>query len=1084
MKRNTAAIVLVTALSVIAGGAAAAKPVFGSVSSPDGKVVVTVSLRDAADIKDALFWKVAWKNLTVMEDSRLGFTVEGAPALDGGFSIVKVERDSQDTTWKPPYGEASEYRDHYNEMRVTVRDDQTPPRVMILDFRAYDEGAAFRTTFPKQKAFNTLTIRNEDTQFRFTGDHQAWVTRNAQGKYEILPLSMLKPDNEYERPFVMKTAAGKYISILEAGNTDFARMRIALDKSAPHAVVSSLGSPCEIATPYSTPWRLVMPADNPGELLQRNYMLLNLSPPCRIGDPSWIKPGKQMRDVTITKKGGMAMIDLAAKLGLDYVEIDAGWYGDERDAAADATTVTPTRSRGDFTEQDLRDVSAYGKTKDIGLIVYVNRRALEKQLDEILPLYKKWGIVGMKFGFINEGPQKWTKWLHESLAKAAKYHMIVDAHDEYRPTGTERTYPNFLTAEGIRGNEAKPTPKQDLDTAFLRGMCGPADFTMCWHAPSLKMSWAHQMAASVVYYSPLQTLYWYDQPNQFTGEEDYLAFFRALPTVWDEKVVIQGEIGEFITLARRTGYDWFVGTMNAGKPRKANIPLGFLTPGKKYTATIYSDDPSVLRVEIDPSGKGKGNPESKKLVVKTMEVTSDTVIHADMANNGGQAIHILPANQDADAALLKKNGYRGLENPKSGLPKVLLVGDSICSGYNGQVRELLADKANVYVWVTGMNLGRGNIEEVQRVVLAAEDFDVVHFNIGLHGLGDRIPEEKYEPLLRKYVANYKKYAGGAHLIWGSITPVWEKETGKLKPNNAKIVKRNAIAERVMKENGIPVTRLYAAVIDKLDLGGGIHWSAKGYAIMAEAIAKNSEIALKEPRKKTAKPTVPIQKATFSGVANDSNIPVTARPVAKGRGQQNHHKSLNKRVKQGNVDIIFVGDSITHFWASAKRGRPVWEKYYAKRNAVNLGISGDRTQHVLWRLQNGNLEGISPKVAVVMIGTNNSGSDSPEDIAAGVKAIVDTIEEKCPSTRILILGIFPRGKDDTDRHRIVNMKANKIVSSFADNRTIFYLDISKAFLDENRILSRDIMPDLLHLNTKGYEIWAGAIDEKLGELMQN
>jgi alpha-glucosidase len=643
--KQPARFLLFAALPILAGTAIShAKLVSGAVSSPDGGIAVTFSIKDAGSAKGAMFWKVAWKGRTVMEDSRLGFTLEGAPAFDSGFKVLRIERDSQDTTWKPPYGEASEYRDHYNEMRVTVQDAQTPPRTLILSFRAYDEGAAYRVTFPKQKAFDTLTIKSENTQFRFAGDHKAWTTQHAQGTYEIQPLSKLRPGRQYERPFVMKTADGGYISILEAGNVDYARMRIGLDKSAPHAVVSRLGSPCEIRPPYSTPWRLVMPADTACELLQRNYMLLNLSPPCRIADTAWIKPGKQMRDVTITRKGGFAMADLAAKLGLDYVEIDAGWYGDERTDSSDATTVTPSRSRGGFTEQDLHDVIAHAKSKGLGVILYVNRRALEKQLDDLLPLYKKWGVAGMKFGFINQGPQKWTKWLHESLAKCAEYHMLVDAHDEYRPTGTERTYPNFLTAEGIRGNEAKPTPKQDLDTAFLRAMCGPADFTMCWHAPSLKMSWPHQMAASVVYYSPLQTIYWYDQPKQFTGDEDYLAFFRALPTVWDQKVVVQGEIGEFITVARRKGDCWFVGTMNAVKPRKVDIPLSFLAPGKKYKATIYSDDPSVLDVKIDPSGKGKGNPESKNLVIKTMEVTSESVIHADMANNGGQAIHIVPTH--------------------------------------------------------------------------------------------------------------------------------------------------------------------------------------------------------------------------------------------------------------------------------------------------------------------------------------------------------------------------------------------------------------------------------------------------------
>jgi len=235
-----------------------------------------------------------------------------------------------------------------------------------------------------------------------------------------------------------------------------------------------------------------------------------------------------------------------------------------------------------------------------------------------------------RLGFVQEGSQHWTKWLHDSIKKAADYHMIVDAHDEYRMTGTERTYPNFLTCEGVRGNEGRPTPKQDLENVFLRSLCGPADFTMCWYEPSLKMSRAHQMAASVVYYSPLQTLYWYDQPKMFSGDEDYLEFFRALPTVWDEKRVIQGEIGEYITLARRKGDAWFVGTMNAIEHRRLDIPLTFLKPGVKYRAVIYSDS--------DPAEAAK----SKSVKIKRGSVTSETIIRADMANNGGQAIYIVP----------------------------------------------------------------------------------------------------------------------------------------------------------------------------------------------------------------------------------------------------------------------------------------------------------------------------------------------------------------------------------------------------------------------------------------------------------
>jgi len=629
----------------------AAKPNSVSATSPNRKLAVHFSIKDSIsskkskESKDLLFWKITLDGKTVMEDSRLGFTLKDSPALEGGFKIKKIEKIQRDSQWKPVYGEQSVIRDHYNDLLVTVQDSQSPPRTLVLNFRAYDEGIAYRTTFPKQKAFESITIESENTQFQFTGDHSAWVTTATQGKYNKLPLSKLKPKREYERPFVMKSATGIYLSVLEAGNLDFARMRVTLDPRAPHSVKSQLTGTPVVKAPYSTPWRVLMVAHSPSELLERNYLLLNLSPPNQLADTSWIKPGKQMRDVTITKKGGTAIIDLAAKLGLDYVEIDAGWYGDERTDASDPKTVTPSRTRGGFTKQDLLDVAAYAKSKDVGLIVYVNGRHLEQQLDLILPLYKKWGIVGMKFGFVQVGTQEWTKWLHDSIALAAKYQMIVDVHDRYRPTGIERTIPNFLTAEGIRGNEAKPTPKQDLDTAFLRGMCGPSDFTMCWHADSLKMSWPHQMAASIVYYSPLQTLYWYDEPKKFTGDEKYLSFFRALPTVWDEKKVLHGEIGEFITVARRRGDDWFVGSMNAVKSRKIDIPLTFLKPNTNYKATIYSDDPSVLNVTIHPESKGKGmgNPESKKLVITTIDVTSESVISANMANNGGHAIHIVPA---------------------------------------------------------------------------------------------------------------------------------------------------------------------------------------------------------------------------------------------------------------------------------------------------------------------------------------------------------------------------------------------------------------------------------------------------------
>lgn len=205
-----------------------------------------------------------------------------------------------------------------------------------------------------------------------------------------------------------------------------------------------------------------------------------------------------------------------------------------------------------------------------------------------------------------------------------------------------------------------------------------------------------------------------------------------------------------------------------------------------------------------------------------------------------------------------------------------------------------------------------------------------------------------------------------------------------------------------------------------------------------------------------------------------------KPVPRTGGWEARHKSFNERVRQGNVDLIFIGDSITQGWEGA--GKQVWAEYYGQRHAVNLGISGDRTQHVIWRLDNGNVEGISPKLAVIMIGTNNSGSNTPEQIAAGIGKIVQQLREKLPETKILLLGIFPRGADSEDPRRQVNEKTNALISKLDDGKQVHYLDIGSKFLAEDGTLPREVMPDLLHLSEKGYRIWAEAIEAQLAELM--
>jgi lysophospholipase L1-like esterase len=217
--------------------------------------------------------------------------------------------------------------------------------------------------------------------------------------------------------------------------------------------------------------------------------------------------------------------------------------------------------------------------------------------------------------------------------------------------------------------------------------------------------------------------------------------------------------------------------------------------------------------------------------------------------------------------------------------------------------------------------------------------------------------------------------------------------------------------------------------------------------------------------------------TVSAIAQENDA---IKPVPRDANWMKRHDSFNARVKQGNVDLLFIGDSITQGWEGA--GKAVWAERYAKRNAVNLGIGGDRTQHVLWRLDNGNIDGIKPKLAVLMIGTNNSGQNTSEQIAEGITAIVTKLRDKLPETKVLILAVFPRGADATNKNRLVNEGANQIVAKLADGKNIEYLDIGPKFLDDKGVLSKEVMPDLLHLNPASYQTWADAIEPHVARMM--
>jgi alpha-glucosidase len=622
--------------------------------SPNGNVIVEFDLKNFADKTSCPTYKVTYNNQLIITDSRLGLEFKDANPLGAGFEIVEVSRTRHDSTYSPVYGERKTIRDNYNQLVAELREINPPHRRLILTFRAYNEGAAFCYTLPRQDALKNFVILAEKTQFSFTNDHIAYAVYSAQGRYSKVPLSEIK--NNCERPLTVEIDDGLFASVAEARLVDYARMRLSVEgvppsyagkmpatRYQPFTLVSSLSSEVHVATPMTTPWRVIMLGLSPGELLENNYLLLNLNEPCAIEDTSWIKPGKVIREVTLTTTGGKACVDFAVEHNLQYVEFDAGWYGPENSDESDATTVSvdPKRSKGPL---DLHQVIDYAKQRGIGIILYVNHKALEHQLDEILPLYEKWGIKGVKYGFVQVGSQRWTAWLHEAVRKAARYHLLVDIHDEYRPTGYSRTYPNLMTQEGIAGDETKPSNSQTLTILFTRMLAGAADNTICYYDRRVdnNASHAYQLAKSVCFYSPWQFLYWYDRPgsspqraggaegsHNVIGDEPELEFFDYVPTVWDDTKVIHSQIGEYAVMARRSGQSWFIGSMNGDDAHTFDVPLDFLDKGRRYTAHIYSDDPNT---------KTRTGVKISRCIVD-----SSSIIKVVLRPRCGQAIRIHPA---------------------------------------------------------------------------------------------------------------------------------------------------------------------------------------------------------------------------------------------------------------------------------------------------------------------------------------------------------------------------------------------------------------------------------------------------------
>ena len=578
-----------------------------TLQSPNGKYQFTFSQKEGK-----LLYSLDYAGKPVVEagelgvnidnhlvESAMGIPVDNSKVWPHGMEVTSVDRRSEDNTWKPVYGEYAQIRDCYNEMTIHLikggkhQDgggtayDKRQQYLFDIIVRAYDEGVAIRYHFPEAVNGLFMHISEDLTSFRFAPGaeayHYAWAQSHTN-KVKLLK-SEAAWKEEAERPLTMHLSNGLYAAIGEAALSDFVRGKLKL--KADNELQMAMFDSADIITAYDMPWRFIMVGEKAIDLINNKQMVLNLNTPCQISDTSWIKPGKAFRVCRLDMKTCMEGVDFCVDRGLQYIELDAGWDGPEMKMSSSALKVLETR------DIDMPKLCQYAKSKGIGVWVYVNQRALYQELDQLLPLYEKWGISGIKFGFVQIGSQEWTTWLHNAVKKCADHHIMVDIHDEYRPTGWSRTYPNLMTQEGIGGNEEMPDAEHNTILPFTRFLCGPADYTPCYFNGRVKNTKAHQLAMPVVYYSPITFLYWYDLPNVYKGEKE-LDFWKNCPTVWDESKALQGEIGEYIVQARRSGNDWFVGAMNGLQARDITLNTAdFLQKGKKYRVEIHNDDPAL-----------------------------------------------------------------------------------------------------------------------------------------------------------------------------------------------------------------------------------------------------------------------------------------------------------------------------------------------------------------------------------------------------------------------------------------------------------------------------------------------------------
>ncbi len=636
-----------------------------TIYSPDGKIKTEVFIT-----KQAPVYRVRFHGVQVLNESALGLRFADAPPLTADLQITGVHVAQQDTVWRPVWGTDREIRNHYNQLRLDLKEKNAPHRQITLIFRAFNDGMAFRYELPRQPGLDSVFISSEETRFNFAQDDSAWWIPADYESYEHLyrhtPVSQLKAVNT---PVTFETPEGVVIAIHEAALSDYPGMTLRKVSSQPPVLKSELvpwpdGIKVKGQTPLRTPWRVILLTNDAKNLLA-SHTIQNLNEPCKIEDTSWIKPMKYvgiwwgMHIGVFTWHSGpkhgattaraKRYIDFAAAHGFGGVLIE-GWNEGWDSWLSGNNVQNYTKAYPDF---DLKEVAAYARRKGVALIGHHesggNVPEYERQMTAALDLYRKLGVPAVKTGYAGKmhpaGQHHHGQWMvrhyRKVVEEAAKRRIMIDAHEPIKPTGVSRTWPNFMSREGARGmeynawSEGNP-PSHTTILPFTRFLGGPMDYTPgifnLKFDPTGKhrvyTTLAKQLAYYVVLYSPLQMAA--DLIENYENQPAF-TFIEHVPVNWDETRPIAAKIGDYVSVARRQGQNWYLGTITDEQPRTIVIPLDFLRPNQTYRATIYEDS---RRTDFD------ANPTA--INIRQRVVTSADTLHAKMTKSGGQAVELVP----------------------------------------------------------------------------------------------------------------------------------------------------------------------------------------------------------------------------------------------------------------------------------------------------------------------------------------------------------------------------------------------------------------------------------------------------------